>query len=188
MPTPLSGCLGERLDTQRKWHSERATTSVAAPDDRRIERQVLPHAGRSGHRNRRCLAPRHIDRTIKAVVPASVVVAMIFPSVTSPVPTSTPPSPECSRSVVIANGSAYRPTGPRKSQAQRSPQRRYEPYSARCDLSAQVRSTSPPWRAYVVEAILTTLLIIVILNTAHEHSIIGSGAAIRSAPHSSRAP
>ena len=60
-------------------------------------------------------------------------------------------------------------------------------YSARYDPSAQVRSTSPPWRAYVVEAILTTLLIIVILNTAHEHSIIGSGAAIRSAPHSSRA-
>ena len=79
MPMPLSGCLGERLDTQRKWHSERAATTVAAPDDGRIERQVLPRAGRSGRRNRRCLAPRHIDRTIKAVVPASVVVAMIFP-------------------------------------------------------------------------------------------------------------
>ena len=35
-----------------------------------------------------------------------------------------------------------------------------------------------PWRAAVVEGLVTTLLIIVILNTAHRHSLIGTEAAL----------
>ncbi len=124
------------------------------------------------------LHPGHIDRTIKAIVPASVVVAMIF-------------------SLGDVSGAHLNPavTGMFAVRGDFEWKRVPAYWAAQVAgatlaaatlraLFGTVRSVGTSeihltaWRAYVIEAILTTLLIIVILNTAHEHSIIGSGAAI----------
>ena len=124
------------------------------------------------------LHPGHIDRTIKAVVPASVVVAMIL-------------------SLGDVSGAHLNPAVTGMFAIRDDFEwKRVPAYWAAQVAGATLAATTlralfgpvrsvgtseihlTPWRAYVVEVILTTLLIIVILNTAHEHSIIGSGAAI----------
>ncbi len=124
------------------------------------------------------LHPGHIDRTIKAIVPASVVVAMIF-------------------SVGDVSGAHLNPavTGMFAIRGDFEWKRLPGYWAAQVAgailaaaalraLFGTVRSVGTSeihltaWRASIVEMILTTLLIVVILNTAHEHSIIGSGAAI----------
>ena len=124
------------------------------------------------------LFPGHIDLTIKAVAPACVVAAMIY-------------------SLGDISGAHLNPAVTAVFALRRVFDWRRVPVywiSQLCGaalaaltlraLFGTVRSVGTseiqiaPWRACVVEGIVTALLIIVILNTAHEHSLIGTQAAL----------
>jgi aquaporin Z len=124
------------------------------------------------------LHPGHIDRTMKAAAPAAVVAAMVY-------------------SLGDVSGAHLNPAVTAAFTVRRVFDWRRLPLywlAQLCGatlaaltlraLFGTVRSVGvsvihlTPVRAVVVEAIVTALLVIVILHTAHEHSLIGTQAAL----------
>jgi len=124
------------------------------------------------------LFPDHIDRTIKAAAPAAVVAAMIY-------------------SVGDISGAHLNPVVTAAFAVRRAFEWRKVPIYWAVQIcgallaalilralfgtvasggASTVHVTA--WRGAVVEGLVTALLLIVILNTAHQHSLIGTEAAL----------
>ncbi|HEY4608628.1 MAG TPA: aquaporin [Ilumatobacteraceae bacterium] len=124
------------------------------------------------------LYPGHIDRTMKAAAPASVVAAMIY-------------------SIGDISGAHLNPVVTTAFAVRRAFQWRCVPIYWLAQISGALLAALilralfgtvgsgganvahiTHWRAVVIEVLVTALLIVVILNTAHKQSLIGTEAAI----------
>ncbi|MGZ4772092.1 MAG: aquaporin [Ilumatobacteraceae bacterium] len=125
------------------------------------------------------LEPGHIDRTVKAAAPALVVAAMIY-------------------SVGDVSGAHLNPAVTLAFGVRRSFPMRYVPAyvvaqvtgaiaAAMClrglfgtvrDVGVSRLDVLSPSKGFILEAVLTVLLVFVVLNAAHNHYLIGTQAAL----------
>src|SRR3954453_10243697 len=184
--TPPGRRLGSKFKVPVSGHSPLGTPNVVSADRQPLARQAaaeivgtffLTLAG-AGVEMVAGLYPGHIDRVMKAGAPAAVVAAMIY-------------------SIGDISGAHLNPVVTTAFAVRRAFEWRCVPIYWLAPISGALlaglilRALFGPiasggasvahithWRAVIIEVLVTTLLLFVILNTAHKQSLIGTEAAL----------